>query len=186
MGSGLPVQQQQQARHQRGAQHRRRTVHRLETHRHKRSCHREFLAAGDGELPPGMGYRARRQPPRHHGPDAGLRPRRPVARPGGLRSDDGAGDGNGLDDRTRRRPTGDPARRVRPDSRAARRLRRRCGAGDPRPGWRGNARRIGHGGVGPERGRRDGAGVLPQRDRNAPSREPGPGGNATRRLLLPG
>lgn len=58
----------------------------------------------------GVGGRDRRQPARHHGAHAGLRSGRPVARPRRLRADDGAGDRNGLDHRTCRRPTGDPPR----------------------------------------------------------------------------
>ena len=103
VGPGFPVQQQQQARHQRRAQHRSRTGHRFGAHRRKRSRHRELLAEGDGELRPGLGRRGGRQPARDHGPDAGVRPRRPVARPRRLRADDGAGDRNGVDDRAFRR-----------------------------------------------------------------------------------
>ena len=138
------------------------------------------------ELRSGLGCRERGQPARHHGADAGVRPRRPVARPRRLRPDDGAGDRHGVDDRTRRRPAGDSARRVRPDSGPARRLRRRRRAGDPRPRRDRDARRVHHGGGGAERGRRDAGGVLAQRNRDAPRRESGSRRQPPGRVPLPG
>ena len=96
----------------------------------QRSRHRELLAAGDGQLRSRMGRGARRQPAGDDGPDARVRPRRPVARPRRLRADHGTGQRHGLDDRTCRRPAADSARRVRSARRACTRRSR------PSPRWR--------------------------------------------------
>ena len=105
---------------------------------------RELHAARDRAVRSRLGRRARHQPACGDGAHARVRPRRSVARPPGLRADHGAGHRAGVAHRSRRRPTADPARPVRPERRHARGRGRARRARAARPHRRRLAGRVDH------------------------------------------
>ena len=91
--------------------------------RRRRRGDRELLAAGDGPVRARRRRPARAQSPARRRPDAGVRARRPLARPGRLRAHHGADRRPGLGHRIARRPAGRAARSLRPAGRCPRRVR---------------------------------------------------------------
>ncbi len=129
----LPRLEHQQARSHARPHPPRRSRARAAPDRAVRHGRRELHAAGDRAVRPRLGRRARHQPACGDGADARVRSRRAVARPPGVRADDGAGHRPRVAHRPRRRPTAHPARAVRPERRHARRPRRARRARGARP-----------------------------------------------------
>ncbi len=120
----LPRLEHQQARSHARPHPSRRPRARAAPDRAVRHGRRELHAARDRAVRPRLGCRARHQPACGDGADARVRSRRPVARPPGVRADDGAGHRTRVAHRPRRRPAAHPARAVRPERRHARGPRR--------------------------------------------------------------
>ncbi len=133
---------------------------------HDRGCRRldrEFLRPGTRKFRPGLGRSSGDQSKNHHGPDAGLWPRGPLAGPRRIRDDRRAGERSRLADGL---PGPSPcgARRMRSHRWDARGLCTDDGPGTPTANRRRTARRGSPGGGGNQYRRRAGHGIRRVRE----------------------